>query len=240
MTDDSLNEEWRPVVGYEDHYMVSSLGRVKSVKFNKERILQPQSVAHGYLQVGLTKAGKQKFFRVHTLVARAFLGECPPGYEVNHKSETGDKTDNRADNLEYVTKSQNIRHAIDVLGRQIGRQPKDPDYKQKKAGAHQRRLRRYERRAQVLSLHHQGFNQTEIAKQVGVSQSYVSAILLKANPPTMTRRERDGQILLRHLYGYSQAAIATEFGITQGRVWQILTALKSATPARPTSDGDAS
>lgn len=64
--------------------------------------------------MALRRDGKSKTHRVHRLVASAFLGPIPDGKEVNHRN--GDKADNRAENLEVVTRSENIRHSIDVLG----------------------------------------------------------------------------------------------------------------------------
>jgi hypothetical protein len=63
----------------------------------------------GYPQIQLFKGRIRKSIKVHRLVAAAFLGVCPPGHEVNHKD--GNKTNSTAENLEYVTKSENLKHA---------------------------------------------------------------------------------------------------------------------------------
>ena len=52
--------------------------------------------------------------KVHRIVARVFIGPCPPGYQVNHKN--GDKNDARLENLEYCTPKENSRHARESLG----------------------------------------------------------------------------------------------------------------------------
>lgn len=71
--------------------------------------------AHGYLMVHLRIDGKHVTRTVHSLVAEAFkIKDKLPGYEVNHIN--GNKHDNRAANLEYVSRSQNTIHAINVLG----------------------------------------------------------------------------------------------------------------------------
>ena len=111
-------EEWKDVVGYEGLYQVSSLGRVKRLVGYQccvERVLKPGKRRDGYLQVALYRDGKATNKRVHRLVAKAFLGDAPEGYEVNHRN--GDKADNRAENLEWVTASENRKHTYRVLGK---------------------------------------------------------------------------------------------------------------------------
>ena len=100
-------EEFRDVVGYEGIYKVSNLGRVKSLKFNRERILRGGKGIRGYLTVGLIKDGKQKTRRVHQLVAEAFLDHTPCGFKlvVNHINFI--RHDNRAENLELDTTRNN-------------------------------------------------------------------------------------------------------------------------------------
>ena len=99
-------EYWKPVLGYEGHYQVSNFGRVKSIKFGKERILKPGKNAKGYLQVCLWKNGKGKTFRVNRLVAEAFLPNPDSLPEVNHKDEN--KLNNNAENLEWCNRKFNI------------------------------------------------------------------------------------------------------------------------------------
>lgn len=112
-------EKWKPVRGYEGLYEISSEGRVKSLdkmrisgrykilmKYN-ERILKPGRNAQGYLKVDLSKNGKSRTFRVNRLVLTAFKGVSD--LEGNHID--GDKENNRLENLEYATRSQNQLHA---------------------------------------------------------------------------------------------------------------------------------
>lgn len=102
-----MNEEWRDIPGYEG-YMVSDLGRVKSLNYKntgQERILKLGKKDNGYLYVGLSKDGKVKCFYVHRLVWEAFNGPIPDGYEINHINE--DKTDCRLENLSLLSHKAN-------------------------------------------------------------------------------------------------------------------------------------
>ena len=104
-------EEWRQIRGYEGFYEVSNMGRVRSVDriFHPGRVLKSIINMYGYPTVGLS-AGRLKFFKVHRLVAQAFIPNPGNKPQVNHKN--GIKTDDMADNLEWNTKSENIRHAF--------------------------------------------------------------------------------------------------------------------------------
>ena len=106
-----MKEEWRDIKGYEGKYMVSNLGRVKSLNYNrtgKEKIMKGGKEGQGYLQVTLSKDGKGKNYHVHRLVAQAFC-ENPMGYtEINHIDEN--KENNMAKNLEWVSHEYNINH----------------------------------------------------------------------------------------------------------------------------------
>lgn len=114
-----MNEQWKDVVGYEGIYQVSDHGRVKRVARGPStypgRILSPTHNSSGYVIVPLCQGGKQVGKCVHRLVAEAFLGPAPsPKHEANHKD--GNKDDNHAKNLEWLTCSENTKHAYRVLG----------------------------------------------------------------------------------------------------------------------------
>ena len=118
--DQSL-EEWRPVVGYEGLYEVSSHGRVRSLdRWIRHRLsgkclrhgaqLRPAPVGGGYLALILHKDGTRKQRKVHILVAEAFLESRPQwSTMVNHKNKV--VTDNSVQNLEWSDNSHNQRHA---------------------------------------------------------------------------------------------------------------------------------
>ena len=112
-----MSEEWRPVVGYEGLYEVSSYGRVRSLdgfivdslgykRLHKGKVLSPAKDKNGYLKVNLHCNGKCKIIRVHRLVAQAFIPNTDNLPMVNHKDE--DKTNNNIDNLEWCDQKYNI------------------------------------------------------------------------------------------------------------------------------------
>ncbi len=104
-------EEWKPVAGFEGRYDVSDQGNVWSIK--NKKLLKPGPTSKGYLTVSLYDGSipkKPKSHCVHDLVAAAFIGAKPEGYQVDH-GELG-KRCNAVGNLEYVTCSENIRRAV--------------------------------------------------------------------------------------------------------------------------------
>lgn len=114
-------EIWKDITGYEGHYQVSTLGRVKSLdriivtltgsRTYQSKILKPVSDKDGYQRI--TFNGDRCPF-VHRLIIEAFLGYSE--LHVNHKN--GIKTDNRIENLEYVTSLRNINHRYRDLKKQ--------------------------------------------------------------------------------------------------------------------------
>ena len=111
-----VEEEWRPVVGWEGWYSVSNLGRVRRESMGRGsypgRILKPRwNHLQRYPQVSLSRGNKVTPHYIHRLVAMAFLGSSPAGKEqINHRD--GDRTNNAVSNLEFVTSSENVRHAL--------------------------------------------------------------------------------------------------------------------------------
>jgi hypothetical protein len=114
-------EVWLDIKGYEGHYQVSSLGRVKSLARiveirkgifgnKKENFLSDWDCGKGYRKVKLCKDAIEKSIRVHRLVAENFLDNPEAKSEVNHIN--GIKDDNRIENLEWCTSSENTIHAL--------------------------------------------------------------------------------------------------------------------------------
>lgn len=103
-------EIFKDIPGFEGYYQASDQGRMKSVERKgrrKERILKPGIDSYGYLYVYLYKNGKRKTLKVHRLILLTFEG--PSDLQTNHKNCI--KTDNRLENLEYVTNLENMTHA---------------------------------------------------------------------------------------------------------------------------------
>ena len=100
-------EIWCPIKGFEGLYEVSDKGRVRSLKFGKERILKPGRNT-GYLLVCLYKNGEKKWCKVHRLVAKTFIPNPDNLPEVNHKDE--DKENNSVQNLEWCDQKYNINY----------------------------------------------------------------------------------------------------------------------------------
>jgi len=112
-------EEWMPVKGFEGIYEVSNMGRVKSVErdivnrngktIHWNEALLSQHIVAGYLKVSLSKEGKTHLGLVHRLVATAFVAPIEGKNVVDHINCV--KTDNRAENLRWVTYSENNKYA---------------------------------------------------------------------------------------------------------------------------------
>lgn len=99
-------EQWRDAPGYEGLYQVSDQGRVKTCATGH---IKAQVLGGKYLQACLSKNGKAKNKNIHRLVALAFVPNPDGLPEVNHKD--GNKANNDAHNLEWVTSSGNKLHA---------------------------------------------------------------------------------------------------------------------------------
>lgn len=121
-------EEWRKIAGYEGYFEVSNLGRVRSVErarwvknrhgsrtFRKDkgRILALTDNGNGYLYISLNVNGARKNEYVHRLVATAFCSKGAGDEVVNHKDH--DRKNNRAENLEWVTQMDNVRHSAHLM-----------------------------------------------------------------------------------------------------------------------------
>lgn len=117
-----MNEAWKLIPLLQGAYEASSEGHIRratpAVRNNTwpGRILKPDLSSAGYprVRVRFNGRGAVKAVAVHTLVADAFIGPRPERLTVNHKN--GTRTDNRPENLEYLTMSQQMLHKYHVLG----------------------------------------------------------------------------------------------------------------------------
>ena len=114
---DITNEIWKDIPDFEGCYQVSQLGEVKRLinneKYNNrtEKVLKVDKCKFGYCRVNL----KRKKYLVHRLVASVFIPNPENKQEVNYIN--GIKSDNRVENLEWTTRSENTIHAINALGK---------------------------------------------------------------------------------------------------------------------------
>lgn len=102
-------EIWKDISGYEGYYQISNFGNVKNTKTQK--ILLGDTNNIGYRRVTLYSPVRKRFF-IHRLVALHFCEGASEDLVVNHID--GDKTNNKAENLEWVTRSQNDLHAYQM------------------------------------------------------------------------------------------------------------------------------
>lgn len=123
-----MNEEWRPIPGFDNAYEISNFGRVRSLdrerlcknryggfslRKDKGKMITPTGNGNGYLIVGLRKNGKRENKYVHRLVAEAFYKNPKSLSVVNHLNFN--KLDNRATNLEWSTQRENVRYSSERM-----------------------------------------------------------------------------------------------------------------------------
>ena len=109
-----MEEVWEPVIGYENEYLISNLGRLKSLPrkgtCKQEKIIKLHKNHKGYLVCNLTKNSKHSFKQIHRLVAETFIPNYYNLPQVNHKD--GNKENNCINNLEWINNYDNMQHSI--------------------------------------------------------------------------------------------------------------------------------
>lgn len=108
-----MKERWKDVSGYEGGYMISNLGRVKSlpnVSRSGERVMNPTVSKTGYTQAHLSKCGKASKLLVHRLVADSFITKVDGKHDVNHID--CNRLNNCVTNLEWCTRRENTQHGM--------------------------------------------------------------------------------------------------------------------------------
>ena len=111
-----MNEIWIDIgihkeIDYTGLYMISNLGRVKSFQNGKERFMAINLDKNGYPIVWLSKNKVVRYHFIHKLIAKAFIPNPENKKTINHKN--GIKTDNRIENLEWLSIGENTKHAWD-------------------------------------------------------------------------------------------------------------------------------
>jgi hypothetical protein len=234
----SESEVWKDVVGYKEVYQVSSHGRVKRIAggsgTHPGKVLTPAKANTGYLVVTLCKNGNRQYALVHRLVAEAFYGPAPsPEHQVNHKD--GVRDNNHVRNLEWVTATENNRHAYRELDKQLACSRGEERHNAKITRDDVREIRR---------LYATGkYTQTEIAERFGVQTGIVWSVvhgktwrhvggpicpnqgIVRGEASPNARLTRKDVERIRQLYAtgdYSQTSLARMFSVSTVCVFDIV------------------
>lgn len=151
-------ETWKDIPNYEGVYLASNTGRIMSKRWNKNRIIGA-SYSHGYSRVCLHSNGDRKYLSIHRLVWLAFCGNIPIHLEINHKN--GNKSDNRLSNLELVTRSENVQHAIRTGLVKIRKGEENKNSKLDNNTV-----------LEIRELYRQGWTQRQLNKKFGINCAY--------------------------------------------------------------------
>lgn len=166
-----MTEVWKPAVGFEGHYEVSNLGKCRSAKATCGTriglVLKP-GLSRGYCRFVLVDHDLRRNVQAHRLVFESFVGPIPTGMQINHKN--GVKNDNRLENLEIVSASENKLHAIYVLGRKTYAIPSQGELNGR-AKLTEAEL------PEIFRLRALGWSQQRIADKFGINQTNISRIL---------------------------------------------------------------
>lgn len=163
-----MTPNWKYVDDTDGRYVIFDDGTILTSYYRLTcgpHIMRPFKAHNGYHRITLFVRGRQRKFFMHRLVAQAFLPRPSSLHEVNHKN--GVKTDNRIENLEWVSKSENSLHAI-RSGLQIVRR-----------GTNAPGAKLTER--QVLGLYsarQHGERNVSISRRTGISEKVISEIWL--------------------------------------------------------------
>lgn len=163
-----MQEIWK-IYPLDSGYAVSNMGNVKALEkidskgvLRKERQLRLYTTKDGYKKCCIPKAGKKQGAQtVHRVVCVTFVGEIPLGFEINHLN--GIRDDNRPENLEAVTHSDNIKHSKDVLNTNYA------TYGNGRMTPSQRE--------DAIASHKNGETLTSIAKRLGFSRPQIGNVV---------------------------------------------------------------
>jgi hypothetical protein len=184
---DLKNEIWKPLIvlkkgvknNYTGLYEASNYGRIKSLGiyhgrtnnfFNKPHIIKPQKTQDGYLLYSLSNRGKQNYVTAHRIIATTFIENENYKLQVNHID--GDKTNNKVNNLEWCTASENIKHAFNT-GLKVAVVKGMPKEKNPNAKYTQELI------DEIRKKRKQGYKLIELEKEYHITASYISQICNK-------------------------------------------------------------
>lgn len=171
------NEIWKDIIGYEGKYQVSNKGNVRSLdrvieysdgrkSRHRGRQLKHLTCKEGYLKVNLWKNNKMEKSLIHTLVAKHFLqGDYKDGYVVNHIDF--DKTNNKVENLEWVTQYDNVHHTDRAGRRAYGNEVSSAKLTDEKV----RYIRKHYKKRD------KEFNTSTLAKKFDVAETLISRVV---------------------------------------------------------------
>lgn len=168
-----MNEIWKEIAGYEGYFEVSNLGNFRSknrrVRYKTQgfrnypgKSLLTETIVEGYQRIVLMKEGKRKRFMCHRLVAQEFVPNLENKPFVNHIN--GIRSDNRAENLEWVTQSENEIHSYSILGNSM-------------------RGKTYPKKVRCISSGHISNSMSEVIRDLGTGCIEGLKKAIKANRP---------------------------------------------------------
>lgn len=163
---------WKPVPGFVGIYEVSDDGQVMRVATHGRkprairRPVHPHKKPNGYYAVDIQRDQDRYRSYVHRLVWEAFKGEIPSGLEINHRD--GKRENNHLDNLELVTRSENMLHSFEELS---------PSLNRIKGTAHHKAKLTPDDVKDIFRLHAGGTSQRELGRMFGVSKTAIQYVL---------------------------------------------------------------
>jgi hypothetical protein len=158
-----MKESWLPVKNFENRYLISNYGNVKSLIYNKE--LKQFKINSGYNRIALHKDKYIKNFLIHRLVAETFIPNPNNFSEINHKN--GIKTDNYVLNLEWCTSSHNKFHAF-----KHGLRERLYGNKNGMCKLNEEEIEKIRNEYNLTNI-----NQKDLAKKYKVTQAYISFLI---------------------------------------------------------------